>query len=89
MDTELADRLADLKSGLSSINAQCEAIHESQGALNETFKTHEARDREDFKEVHARIAAVEKKQNWILGVGTAGLFVITLVSGFFKGMFGG
>lgn len=88
MDTELADRLADLKSGLSSIDAQCEAIRHSQDVLNDTFKTHEDRDREDFKEVHGRIAAVERRQNWMLGVGTAGLFLITLIGGFFKGMFG-
>ncbi len=88
MDTELAERLSELKAGLALINVRCEAIHDSQGALNETFKTHEARDREDFKEVHARIATVEKKQNWILGVGTTGLLVATIVGGFFKGIFG-
>lgn len=89
MDTELADRLAELKSGLSSIDAQCEAIRSSQDDLNETFKTHEERDREDFKEVHIRISAVEKKQNWILGVGTTGIFVLTMIGGFFKSIFGG
>jgi hypothetical protein len=89
MDTELADRLADLKTGLAAINGKCDTIHASQEELKGTFHRHEDEDRADFKEVHARITGVEKRQNWMLGVGASGVFVVTLVGGFFKGLFGG
>lgn len=89
MDTELAQWMADLKAGLTAINGKCEAIQASQEDLNEMFKAHEERDREDFKEVHTRITTVETRQNWMLGVGATGIFVLTIVAGFFKGLFGG
>ena len=56
---------------------------------------HEDRDREDFKELHSRISAVDKRvaavsrtQTWMLGIGTAGVFVLTSVIAFFRGVFG-
>ena len=56
---------------------------------------HESRNREDFKEIHSRISDVDKRvsavsrtQNWMLGIGTAGVFVLTAVVAFFRGIFG-
>lgn len=86
MDTELADRLTDLKVGLSAISSKCEAIHESQEDLKGALRSHENRDREDFKEVHDRITRVDRKQSWMLGVATV---VLAFTVAAFKGLFGG
>lgn len=89
MDTELAERLSELKLGMARIDERTIAIHDNQEKLSKTFTLHEMEDRQDFKEVHTRITGVDKKQNWMLGVGTAAVFVLTLIGGFFKGIFGG
>lgn len=68
-------------------------IDERVASLHEWMGDHEKRDREDFKEVHHRINRVERKQNWMLGVGSMTVFTIgiavSVVVGFVKGMFGG
>jgi hypothetical protein len=89
MDTDLADRLSELKSGLAAIDSRTQAIHDNQEKLNEAMIGHEERNRSDFKELHDRVTGVERKQNWMLGVGTTVVFVVTLIVGFFKGIFGG
>ncbi len=86
MDTELAERLSELKEGVARIDERTVAIHDSQENLSKTLERHEAEDRVDFKDVRSEIAAVRTKQNWMLGVGTA---VVAVSVAVFKGMFGG
>ncbi len=61
--------------------------------LHTWMDNHEKRDREDFKEDRARISKVEKKQNWMLGIGSALSSTFILVGGIIvawgKGMFTG
>lgn len=68
-------------------------IDERVASLHDWAETHEQQDREDFKEVHSRINRVERKQNWMLGIGTTAVFTVgiavSIVAGFVKGMFGG
>lgn len=81
-DKELAETVV-------RIDERTVAILANQHALAETFKDHEQQDHEEFQDVRSRITAIERKQGWILGVGSALVFVITLVSGFFKTFLGG
>ena len=71
MDTDLADRLMDLKTTMGRIDERTALTHDA-------VQGHEI-----------RISKVEKRQSWMLGIGTACVFGITLVSGFFKNLFGG
>lgn len=68
-------------------------IDERVASLHGWMDDHEKRDRADFKEVHKRINRVERKQNWMLGVGSMTVFTIgimvSIVAGFIKGIFGG
>ena len=82
MDKELAATVA-------RIDERTKAILDNQHALGETFKEHEQQDREDFKTVHGRITALERKQSWILGIGTTLVFAITAAIGFAKTFIGG
>lgn len=89
MDTELVQRLIELKEGMARIDERTIAIHDSQEKLGEALLTHEERDRLDFKEVDHRFNSVERKQNWMLGVGTASVFVLGLAVTFIRGLFTG
>jgi len=89
MDTELANRLAEMQVGITRIDGRCESIHDNQELLGAALVRHEERDRLDFRDVQKRVAKVERRQNWILGVGTSCVFAITLAAAFIKGMFGG
>lgn len=89
MDKELSDHLMNLQASVARVDERTIVILNHQKEHVENFINHEAEDRVDFKEVHTRITSVERKQNWMLGVGTAGIFVVTIVAGFFKGLFGG
>lgn len=86
MDTDLAQRLMELKEGLARIDERTVSIHDSQEQLTKTFIRHEKEDRADFKEVHHRITKTDRKQSWMLGVATAG---IAIFIGAIKGLFGG
>lgn len=88
MDTELAERLMELTTGMARVDERTIAILDHQKSQNEAFVAHQKQDHEDFQVVHSRISGVEddvigvaKKQNWILGIGTACAFVITLIFG--------
>jgi len=72
----------ELKEGVGRIDERTVAIHDNQKRLGRAFVGHEAKDREDFKEVHTRITTVEKKQNWTLGVGSAIVFAITIAASY-------
>lgn len=66
MDTyiaELKTEIVEVKTLVKGTNAHLESISKWLGE-------HETRDREDFKEVHTRVSRVERKQNWLLGVGS-------------------
>lgn len=65
MDTDLAE-----------FKALLERIDERTANTHEWTKTHEAQDREDFKEVHSRFNRMERKQSWILGVGSASMLAL-------------
>ncbi len=86
MDTELAQRLMELKEGMARIDERTVAIHDSQETLSGTLKRHETEDRADFKEVHDRITKTDRKQSWMLGVATA---LVAIFIGTVKGVFGG
>jgi len=71
-------------------------IHETLARIDERTSTIlnnqekiEVRVREDFKEVHHRVTKVERKQNWMLGVGSTVVFAITTVVGFLMAPFTG
>ena len=84
MDPELAE----LKETVARIDERTDSIHTAIKNYSKALSKHEDHDRDDFKEVHHRITKVERRQNWMLGIGTAGVFVLTMVAGFFKGIFG-
>ncbi len=86
MDTDLAQRLMELKEGVARIDERTVSIHDSQEQLSAALQRHEKRDREDFKEVHHRITKTDRKQSWMLGVATA---VVVIFVGAVKGVFGG
>lgn len=85
METELAE----MKECVARIDERTQVILDHQEKQVEALDAHEERDRQDFKEVHDRITGVEKKQQWIIGLGTAVIFTITIIGGFFKGFFSG
>lgn len=95
MDTELAK----MQEAVARIDERTGHILDGQEVHTKALAAHEERDRQDFKEVHARISAVDKRvgalskiQSRLLGVGAAGLFVLTAVIAFFRyfiGSFGG
>lgn len=68
-------------------------IDERTATLHDWMESHEERDREDFKEVHKRINRVERKQNWMLGIGSMTVFTVgiavSILVGFIRGIFGG
>ena len=75
MDTQLAD-----------IKALVERIDERTETIHDWIEKHELQDRDDFKEVHARVNKVERKQNWTLGViSMAGFAITTAIAWVFKG----
>ncbi len=86
MDTDLAQRLMELKEGVARIDERTVSIHDNQEQLSAALRRHEAQDRTDFKEVHRRITRTDRKQSWMLGVATA---VVVIFVGAVKGMFGG
>ncbi|MHA2067835.1 MAG: hypothetical protein ACXABY_26020 [Candidatus Thorarchaeota archaeon] len=55
---------------VARIDERAGAILVSQERLEKSIQAHEDRDRIDFKEVNNRITALEKRQNWMIGVGT-------------------
>lgn len=79
----------ELRATVARIDERTESILKGVEMHVANFKNHEQSDREDFKEIHARITSVEKKQNWMLGIGTAAVFLGTVLAGFFKGILGG
>ena len=89
MDTELAKHLSDLNESLGRIDERCVAIHDAQEDLTKGMKTQEDRNRADFKAVHGRVNRVEKKQSWMLGVGSTLMAVVVFASGVLTKMFGG
>jgi len=57
----------------------------TMGRIDErTAKTHTAVLNHDI-----RISKVEKRQSWMLGIGATCAFAVTVVSGFFRSIFGG
>lgn len=82
MDAELAD----MKEVVGRIDERTTTILANQGEMKEALEDHEDRDREDFKSINDRVTSVERKQNWILGVGTA---IVAGISLFYKFLFGG
>ena len=89
MDTDLAKELSDLNASLSRIDERTIAIHDAQKDLADTLKSHEDQNREDFTTVHGRVSRVEKKQSWILGVGSAVVGIVIFASGILTKIFGG
>ena len=85
MDTDVAD----IKETMARIDERTIAILMNQEKLGDSLEGHEDRDRVDFKEVHHRISRVERKQNWMLGIGTSIAFAIIAIGGVAKAFFGG
>ena len=85
MDTDVAE----IKETMARIDERTTAILLNQEKLSTSLEGHEDRDRVDFKEVHHRISRVERKQNWMLGIGTSVVFVIMTIGGLAKAFFGG
>ncbi len=89
MDTELAKALSELTAGLGRIDERTVAIHDAQQDLTDAMRAHEDRNREDFGVVHSRVSRVEKKQSWMLGVGSTVMGIVIFASGMFAKLFGG
>jgi hypothetical protein len=74
---------------LARIDERTEAILTRMDQHVKAFEAHEERDRQDFKDVNKRIGAVERKQNWMIGVGTTAVFCIGIVLGIVRKVFTG
>lgn len=83
MDTELAKELSDLSVSLGRIDERTTAILSHQEVFAEAMVAHQKDNRSDFRGVHGRINKIEKKQSWMIGIGTAVMSMITGVGGFF------
>lgn len=59
---------------LIRIDERTSHIATRQDEILDRFESHELQDREDFRTVFERLNKVEKRQNWIMGVGS-GLMV--------------
>lgn len=81
MDTDLAEHFMDLKQCMARIEERTSAIHDSQEKVGMALIRHDEGNRRDFHRVDSRFIKVEKKQNWTMGVGSAIVFVITVVIG--------
>lgn len=57
------------------------AIDDRTTELHKWMDDHEKRDRVDFKEDRARLSKLERKQNWMLGVGSTMGSVILVAAG--------
>ena len=66
---------------LVRIDERVGTTHDRMERLESWMEDHEERDREDFKEDRARLSKVEKKQNWMLGVGSTMGSVILVAAG--------
>ncbi len=84
----MSEELSEIKASMARIDERTTAILDNQERQDEDLASHAERDRQDFKEVHNRITSVEKKQQWIVGLGTAVIFGVTLLAGIIKGFFG-
>lgn len=78
----------DLKAVVGRIDERTEFILEGQQKQSESLVLHEDHDRQDFKEVHHRINSLERKQNWIVGLGTAVVFFVSVGAAIVKTIFG-
>lgn len=74
---------------LARIDERTESMMTIMEKHSEALVLHEERDRQDFKEVHSRISRVERKQNWMIGVGTTSVVVVGFVVSFARKMFTG
>ena len=79
MNTEMAD----MRAVVARIDERTETILGNMEDFKTALRDHEHRDRMDFKELHSRVTSVERKQNWMLGIGTAvaaggGIFIVWL-----------
>lgn len=83
---------------LARIDERTAAIQATQQGILDFLRTHEERDRQDFKEIHDRISTtktetserlgkVEKKQSWMMGIGAAIAFAFTSAIAAIKGIF--
>ena len=79
----------DAYGSISDIKAAVERIDERTTIILTNQEKIEDRVRDDFKDVHGRVSRVERKQNWMLGVGSAVVFVITTVAGVIMSPFTG
>jgi hypothetical protein len=70
MDTETAG----IREAVARIDERTETILGGMEEFKKALREHEDRDRMDFKELHHRVTSVERKQNWMLGIGTAVAF---------------
>lgn len=84
MDTELAE----MKVMVARTDERTASMAKSISDIAVAMRSHEDRDREDFKAVHSRVNRVERKQNWMLGVGSAVVVLFTMAVTAAKFIFG-
>ena len=77
-----------MRDAVVRIDERTKSILDNQEKHTKALAAHEERDRQDFKDVHSRVSRVERKQNWMLGIGTAAFIGITALGAFLKGVFG-
>jgi UTP-glucose-1-phosphate uridylyltransferase len=73
---------------LQEIREMVVRIDERTALIRSTQKEEKEMAVARFRELDNRISTVEKKQNWILGVGSAIVFAGTAIWGVLKGVFG-
>lgn len=66
---------------LVRIDERVGTTHDRMERLESWMDNHEERDREDFKEDRVRLSKLERKQNWMLGVGSTLGSVILVAAG--------
>jgi hypothetical protein len=55
---------------LARLETQSKATHDLVSNLSGALISHDRENHEDFGEIHKRVNSVERKQAWMLGVGT-------------------
>lgn len=76
--------ISEMKDMVTRIDERTLTILQRIDRVAHDLNEHETEDRQDFKDLHSRVNAVERKQNWIVGIGTAIAFAATIAIGFMK-----
>ena len=72
---------------LVRIDERTKGMDAKSDVLLARFDDHEKKDREDFREVYSRLNTLEKRQNWLFGVGSGIAFLFGIAAAWIKTTF--